>query len=141
VKKRPIKLTDYFCRAALGALIAEIKNSIYFENKEEMIKYAGLVNQYRNSFAHDLLKKDSVEAIKKDFDKFMEHFNKMYETFGDTEETLYGARDHLLEKIKYFIKYPGEFLDMHNYLLTEILDGNNLEYISEEQFEAESNVT
>lgn len=125
----------------LGTFISEIESSINFENKEALIKYSRLVNQYRNSFAHELLKKDSVEVIKKDFDKFMEHFNKMYEALEGTEETPYGAREYLLELIKHFNKWSDEFHDIHIFLLTETLENNDIEYLSEEQFEAEISTT
>jgi hypothetical protein len=125
----------------LGALISEIKNSIDFEDKENLIKYSCLVNQYRNSFAHDLLKKDSVEAIKKDFGKFMEHFNKMREALEGTEEVSCGAMECLLELIKDFHKWSDGFHDKHISLLTETLEDNDIEYLSEEQFEAEISET
>ena len=119
----------------LGALISEIESSINFENKEDLIKYSRLVNQYRNSFAHDLLKKDSVEAIKKDFDKFMDHFNKMHEALEGTEEGPYGAREYLLELIRQFNKWSGEFHEKHIVLLTETLQESDIQYLSEEHFE------
>ncbi|WP_334978727.1 hypothetical protein [Nostoc sp.] len=121
----------------LGVLITEIESSINFENKENLIKYSRLVNQYRNSFAHDLLKKDSVEAIKKDFNKFMEHFNKMHEALEGTEEIPYGAREALLELIKNFNKWSDEFHDKHIFLLTETLEENDIQYLDEEKFEPE----
>jgi|GEM_PF-5904112 len=125
----------------LGAFISEIESTIDFENKDDLIKYSRLVNQYRNSFAHDLLKKDSVETIKKDFDKFMEHFNKMHEALEGTEEAPYGAREYLLELIKQFNKWSDEFHDKHIFLLTETLEDSNIEFLSEEQFEAEVSAT
>jgi len=125
----------------LSALIGEIKSSINFMNKEDLIKYADLVNQNRNSFAHDLLKKDSVEAIKKDLDRFMKHFKKMYEALDGTEEYLYGARESLLEGIKQFNKWSDEFHDKHISLLTVILEDNDITHLSEEEFEAETNAS
>jgi hypothetical protein len=123
----------------LSALIGEIKGSINFMNKEDLIKYTDLVNQKRNSFAHDLLKKDSVEAIKKDLDRFMEHFKKMSEALEGNEEFPSGAREEILERIKQFNKWSDEFHDKHISLLTGILDDDGIMYLSGEEFEAPTN--
>jgi hypothetical protein len=125
----------------LGALISEIESTIDFDKKEDLIKYSRLVNQYRNSFAHDLLKKDSIEAIKRDFDKFLEHFDKMYEALEGIEEVHYGAREYLLESIKQFNKWSDKFHDQHFFLLDDVLSCSDIEFLSEEQFEAEVSET
>jgi len=117
----------------LNALISEIDNSIYFEHKEDLIKYGQLVNQKRNETAHALLKKSSLEEIEKEADKFKKHFYNLYHALEGKEES-YGARECLLEMIKSFHKWSDEFYDKHRFLLTEILEMNDIDFIDEEAF-------
>ena len=119
----------------LHALISEIENSIDFEHKEDLIKYGRLVNLYRNKIAHALLKKGSLEEIKKETDKFDEHFDYLYQALEGDEKESYGARECLLEMIKSFHKWSDEFYDKHKFLLTEILEMNDINFIDEMAFE------
>jgi uncharacterized protein YaaN involved in tellurite resistance len=119
----------------LNALISEIDNSIDFEHKEDLIKYGRLVNQKRNKIAHALLKKSSLEDIKKEADEFEKHFNNLYQVLeGDVEES-YGAFEDVLEMIKSFHKWSDQFFDKHRFLLTEILEMNEIDFIEEADFE------
>lgn len=115
----------------LNALIDEIESSIDFVNKVDLIKTARLVNQERNSLAHDLLKKDSLEALKKDLDRYIEHFNRMYDELGE-------AQDYLLGRIKWFRKWSDGFYDKHISFLTEILEEEGITHFSEGELQCEN---
>lgn len=119
----------------LNALINEIENSVDFERKEDLIKYGRLVNQKRNEIAHALLKKSSLEEIKKEADEFKKHFNNLYQALeGDAEES-FCASECLLEMIGSFHKWRDEFHDKYRFSLTEILEMNDIDFIEEKAFE------
>ncbi|WP_016952082.1 hypothetical protein [Anabaena sp. PCC 7108] len=121
----------------LNGFIQEIESSIDFDKKKEIIEYAKDVNKYRNQIAHDLLKKDSLKLITQDAEKFSEHFTKMSKALEGTKEEPYGARESLLEKIKYYSKWSDAFEDKYKSLLTEILEDNEVKFLSQEEFDTE----
>jgi hypothetical protein len=53
---------------------------------------------------------------------------------GDGEKS-YGAIESLLEMIKSFHKWSDEFYDKHRFLLTEILEMNDIDFLEEANFE------
>ena len=53
---------------------------------------------------------------------------------GDVEES-YGAFEDVLEMIKSFHKWSDQFFDKHRFLLTEILEMNEIDFIEEADFE------
>lgn len=119
----------------LNGLISEIEKLIEFERKHDVVKYARLVNQYRNKIAHDLLKQDSIEAIKKEVSKFMDHFDNLYTALEGTEEEPYdGARESLFEHIKTYSKWSDEFYDKYMYYLIDLIEDLEIEYQDQEQF-------
>jgi hypothetical protein len=119
----------------LHALISEIDNSIDFEYKEDLIKYGRLVNNKRNEIAHTLLKKNSLEEIKIETDEFERHFYNLFQALEGDGEKSYGAIESLLEMIKSFHKWSDEFYDKHRFLLTEILEMNDIDFLEEANFE------
>jgi len=119
----------------LIALISEIDNSIDFEYKEDLIRYGRLVNQKRNEIAHALLKKNSLKEIKQETDKFEKHFYNLFKALEGDGEKSYGAIESLLEMIKSFHKWSDEFYDKHKFLLTDILETNDIDFLEEVNFE------
>ena len=119
----------------LNGLVSEIEILIDFRKKQEVIKYAKLVNNYRNKIAHNLLKLDSIEAIKKEAVKFNEHFEKLYSALEGTDEDSFGARESLLCHIKNYHKWSDEFYDKYKDILLEIIEDLDINHLSQEEFE------
>jgi len=119
----------------LHGLIKELNSLVDFEEKENLVKYAGLVNQYRTKIAHDLLKKDSLDDIQRDSNKFHEHFDQTMKSLYGTENDPYGCRESLLEMIKYFNKWSDAFHDVYSSLLEETLEDLGAQFMSEDEYE------
>lgn len=119
----------------LNGLAGEIEKLIDFDKKQDVLKYSRLVNQYRNKIAHDLLKQDNIETIKKEVSKFMEHFDSLFESLEGTEKEPYGARESLFEHIKFYHKWSDEFYDKYIYYLQDVLGSLEIPYENEDTFE------
>ncbi len=120
----------------MSGLIGEIRNSIAFEHKDDVIKYGDLVNQKRNLIAHLLLQQDSVEAIKREADSFHRHFECFRRELDGDAKTPDGARESLLEMIKEFHKWSDNFYDKYTCLLVDVLEDNEISFVNEAAYDS-----
>lgn len=122
----------------MSGLLAEIKSLIAFEHKDDVVKYGDLINQKRNVIAHKLLQQNSVEAIKKETANFRKHFELFRRELEGDVKSPDGARESLLERIKEFHKWSDNFYDKYLLLLAEVLEDNEISFVSEEIFASKS---
>ena len=69
-----------------GKLIDELRNTVSFENKSNIVKLAEELNSIRIEIVHKLTKQPSIKSIKPKVLKAYDIFEKIFDLFGESHE-------------------------------------------------------
>jgi hypothetical protein len=76
-------------RIMFGGVIEQLKETVSFDNKELFIQKCQNFNQVKNSLAHGLTKKTSIDSVKQELESIKEVFDEIFVLFDQAHDWFY----------------------------------------------------